>query len=70
MKDRQAELLSLASVSLGLRLMETGGTADAVKIPANRPRFSRFRDLTGSGVIQWQEWQIVQSQLDLRDLSP
>ena len=37
-------------------------------IPAYRPCFSRHHDLTDTGIAQRQEWQIVQSQFDLRDL--
>ena len=39
-------------------------------IPAKRFRFSRFRGTVQQGPVQWQEWQIVQSQFDLRDLLP
>ena len=39
-------------------------------IPVNRFRFSRYRDPMGPDVFQWQEWQIVQSQFDLRDFLP
>ncbi len=38
--------------------------------PADWLRFSRFRRTIQQGPVKWQEWQIVQSQLDLRDLLP
>jgi len=39
-------------------------------IPAIRVRFSRFRGTVQQGPVQRQDWQIVQSQLDLRYLLP
>ena len=38
--------------------------------PATQYRFSRFRATIQRGPVQRQEWQIVQSQFDLRDLLP
>ena len=39
-------------------------------IPANQSRFSRFRDPIRPDATQWQEWQIVQPWLNLRDFLP
>ena len=41
-----------------------------IRIPANRSRVSRYRDTAKSVTLQRQEWQIVQSWLNLRDLLP
>ena len=40
------------------------------RVPANLLRFSRFCGTIQQGPVRRQEWQIVQSQLDLRDLLP
>ena len=40
--------------------------SEALGIPANRFRLSRYRDMIESGVVCRQERQIVQSQLNLR----
>ena len=41
-----------------------------VASPADWLRFSRFRGTVQQGPVRRQEWQIVQSQLDLRDFLP
>lgn len=40
------------------------------QVPANQLRLSRFRDPCMSGLVSRQERQIVQPQLNLRDLLP
>jgi len=47
-----------------------GDDTDATGIPANRYRLSSYGDTEQSDLVQRQEWQIVQSCMDLDDFLP
>ena len=53
-----------------LRLKHAGTGLQATEIPAIRFRPSRYCDTIETGVLLKQEWQIVQSCMNLRDLLP
>ena len=52
----------------GFRFLRRRGGAGGS--PAIQVCLSRFRGTVQQDPVQWQKWQIVQSQLDLRDLLP
>ena len=41
-----------------------------LRIPAKRFGFTRHPDTSESDLVERQEWRIMQSQLNLRDLLP
>ena len=47
----------------------TGGQA-GLGLPSFKSGFPRNQALAVSDAVAWQEWQIVQSPFDLRDLLP
>ena len=69
-RKTHAEKLAFARLRAGTLGVVGGDDTDATRTPANRSRLSSYGDTEQSEPVRWQEWQIVQSWLNLRDSLP